>query len=146
MPPVSRLYLHTSPLYLVYISRTSRRDLALQACLTEHAKHLYLPYTSPISQACLTEHAAHREVYTLVGRAHSIAFWDVDPNMATLEHWRAYYPQELFPAEKAWLPAVLEPVRQTYMMLPQPLQLFLPEEALPDDATCFILNTYLLYT
>ena len=85
-------------------------------------------------QACLTDHSSHREVYRLVGRAHSIAFWDVDTKMATLEHWRAYYPQELFPAEKAWLPAVLEPVRQTYMMLPQPLQLFLPEEPLADDA------------
>ena len=45
-----------------------------------------------------------------MGRAHSISFWDVDPHMAVLEHWRAYYPQELFAAEKAWLPAVLEPV------------------------------------
>ena len=85
-------------------------------------------------QACLTEHSSHREVFRLVGRAHSIAQWDKDTKMALLEHWRAYYPQELFPSEKAWLPAVLEPVRQTYMMLPQPLQLFLPEEALPEDA------------
>jgi thiol-disulfide isomerase/thioredoxin len=85
-------------------------------------------------QACLTEQTSHREVYRLVGRAHAISQWDRDMKMAVLEHWRAYYPQELFPSEKAWLPAVLEPVRQTYMMQPQPLQLFLPEEPLPEDA------------
>ena len=69
-----------------------------------------------------------------MGRAHSIAFWDIDSKMAVLEHWRAYYPQELYASEKAWLPAVLEPVRQAYMMLPQPLQLFLPEQPLAEDA------------
>ena len=52
-------------------------------------------------QACLTDHAAHREVYTLVGRAHAIAYWDIDPSMAVLEHWRAYYPQELFEIGRA---------------------------------------------
>ena len=73
-----------SRLHLAYISPTSR---------------LHLPYISPASprdvamQACLTDHAAHREVYTLVGRAHAIAYWDIDPSMAVLEHWRAYYPQ-----------------------------------------------------
>ena len=40
----------------------------------------------------------------------------------------------MFPSEKAWLPTVLEPVRKAYMMQPQPLQLFLPEEPLPEDA------------
>ena len=85
-------------------------------------------------QACLTERSAHREVFKLVGRGHSIAMWDVDSKMALLELWRAYYPQELFASEKAWLPDVLEPVRQTYMMRPQPLQLFLPEDPLPEDA------------
>mgnify|MGYP007078071810 CR=1 FL=1 len=85
-------------------------------------------------QACLTDRSAHREVYRLVGRLHSIAYWDIDEKMPLLEMWRAYYPQELFPSEKSWLPAVLEPVRQTYMMLPQPLQLFLPDSPLPDDA------------
>ena len=85
-------------------------------------------------QAALTERSAHREVFKLVGRGHSIAMWDMDNKMALLELWRAYYPQELFASEKAWLPEVLEPVRQTYMMLPQPLQLFLPEEPLPEDA------------
>lgn len=85
-------------------------------------------------QSCLTDRTAHREVYRLVGRAHSIAFWDKDEKSPLLELWRAYYPQELFPSEKSWLPAVLEPIRKTYMMLPQPLQLFLPDEPLPSDA------------
>lgn len=54
-------------------------------------------------QACLTDRSAHREMYRLVGRAHSIAYWDVDTKMAPLEHWRMYYPQELHPSEKARL-------------------------------------------
>ena len=88
-------------------------------------------------QACHTARSAHREIFRLVGKGHTIAMWDADKKMALLELWRQYYPQELFASEKAWLPDVLEPVRQTYMVppaTPQPLQLFLPEEPLPEDA------------
>ena len=85
-------------------------------------------------QACLTDHSVHREVFKLVGRAHSIAYWDVEQKMPLLELWRAYFPAELFPSEKSWLPSVLEPVRLSYMMEPQPLQLFMPEAPLAEDA------------
>ena len=95
-------------------------------------------------QACMVEHSSHREVYKLVGRAHSVAYWDVDKKMAPLEFWRAYYPQELFPSEASWLPSVLEPVREAYLMLPEPLQLFLPEEPLPEDAQVAYLLAHLL--
>jgi hypothetical protein len=41
--------------------------------------------------------------------------------------FRQYYVDELYPSEKAWLPAILEPVRLRYMNGPQPppLQIFL---------------------
>ena len=35
---------------------------------------------------------------------------------------------------RVWLPAVLEPVKAAYLTFPTPLQIFLPEEPLPDDA------------
>jgi len=62
-------------------------------------------------QACLTESSAHRDVYQLVGRAHSISHWSADKKMAPLHFWRAYYPQELFPSEKAWLPSGMQSSR-----------------------------------
>ena len=86
-------------------------------------------------QACLTQRSSLRSVYKLVGRAHEIAFWQADDKLPVLDHFRQYYPEELFPSEKVWLPAVLEPVRQQYMIFPRPLELYLPEEPLPADAT-----------
>ena len=86
-------------------------------------------------QACQTERTSKRTIYQLVGRAHAIAWWEPDARLPPLDHHRAYYPEELFPSEKAWLPAVFEPVRQAYMVFPQPLEIFLPEEPLPADAT-----------
>ena len=85
-------------------------------------------------QACLTQKSALRSVYMLVGRAHTIEHWKADSRQPLLETYRQYYPEELFPSEKAWLPAVFEPVRQTYMIFPQPLEILMPEEPLPDDA------------
>lgn len=68
--------------------------------------------------------------------AHSIAFWSSDDKLPLQHEHRQYYPEELFPSEKIWLPAVLEPVRQAYLVLPPPpLELYLPEEPLPEDAT-----------
>ena len=115
-------------------------------------------------QACLTEQSAYRTCYRLVGRSHDIAYWSSrDPKLPPLDSYRAYYPEELFPSEKArpppaparphpplpapprfrpftplpsqvWLPSVLEPVRRTYMMLPRPLELYMQEDPLPAEA------------
>ena len=46
----------------------------------------------------------------------------------------ADYPEELFPSEKIWLPSVLEPVKKTYLTFPKPLELFLQEDPIPEDA------------
>jgi hypothetical protein len=92
-------------------------------------------------QACLTAKSSLRSVYMLVGRGHTISYWNADAKLPVLETFRQYYPEELFPSEKAWLPSVFEPVRQTYMIFPQPLQIFLPEEPLPEDATvCYLVG------
>ena len=55
-------------------------------------------------------------------------------HLPQLDHFRAYYPEELYPSEKVWLPSVFEPVKAAYLTFPQPLQIFLPEEPLPEDA------------
>ena len=63
-------------------------------------------------QACLMEQTSNRSCYRLVGRSHDIAFWPVkDTKLPQLEHFRPYYPEELYPSEKIWLPSVFEPVR-----------------------------------
>ena len=86
-------------------------------------------------QACLTEQTAARTCFRIVGRCHDIEFWpSKDDRLPQLDHFRAYYPEELYPHEKAWLPAVLEPVKAAYLTFPEPLQIFLPEDPLPDDA------------
>ena len=86
-------------------------------------------------QACLTEQSALRSCYRIVGRLHDIEYWGgKDENLPQLDHFRAYYPEELYPSEKVWLPSVLEPVKQAYLTFPTPLQIFLPEEPLPEDA------------
>ena len=86
-------------------------------------------------QACLTEQSVSRACYRLVGRAHDIAHWpNKDPKLPLLDLTRAYYPEELYPSEKIWLPSVFEPVRWTYLLFPKPLEVFLQEEALPEDA------------
>ena len=51
-------------------------------------------------QACLTQRSSLRSVYRLVGRAHEIAFWQADTKLPLLDHFRQYYPEELFPTEK----------------------------------------------
>ena len=86
-------------------------------------------------QACLTQRSSLRAVYMLVGRNHTLAHWSPDTKLPLMGAFREYYPDELFPSEKAWLPAVIEPVRLAYLTFPSPLQLFLPEEPLPADAT-----------
>ena len=85
-------------------------------------------------QACLTERTASRSCYRVVGRCHDIEHWSKDERLPQLDHFRAYYPEELYPSEKVWLPSVLEPVKAAYLTFPQPLQIFLPEEPLPEDA------------
>jgi hypothetical protein len=86
-------------------------------------------------QACLTEQSTWRSCYRLVGRSHDIEHWpNKDPKLPLLDHHRAYYPDELFPSEKIWLPSVFEPVRRTYLLFPRPLEVYLPEEPLAEDA------------
>ena len=59
-------------------------------------------------QACLTEQTASRSCYRVVGRNHDIEFWGPrDDGLPLLDHHRPYYPDELYPSEKCWLPAVL---------------------------------------
>ena len=86
-------------------------------------------------QACIVAKSQLRVVYRLVGRSHDVHYWSGgDAKLPPLEHQRPYFPDELFPSEKAWLPSVLEPVRRAYLLFPQPLELYLPEAPLPDDA------------
>ena len=80
-------------------------------------------------QACLTEQSVCRTCYRLVGRAHDITHWpSKDSKLPLLDATRAYYPGELHPSEKIWLPSVFEPVRRTYLLFPKPLEIFLQEE------------------
>ena len=86
-------------------------------------------------QACLTEQSTLRSCFRLVGRAHDIEHWpNKDPKLPQLDHYRAYYPEELYPSEKIWLPSVFEPIRRAYLLFPKPLEILMPEEPLPDDA------------
>ena len=89
-------------------------------------------------QACLTQRSSLRHVYRIVGRSHTIARWTPESKLPVQDFFREYYPDELFPSEKAWLPDIFEPVRLKYMNGPQPppLQIFLPDQPLPQDATC----------
>ena len=87
-------------------------------------------------QACILEKSLHRTCYRLVGRSHDLEWWpSPDKGLPPLELFRPYYPEELFPSEKAWIPSIFEPVRRTYLTFPQPLELFMHEDPLPDDAT-----------
>ena len=86
-------------------------------------------------QACLTELTAARVCYRVVGRCHDIEYWpNADDKLPQLDHFRAYYPEELYPSEKVWLPAVLENIKRAYLTFPKPLEIYLPEEPLPEDA------------
>ena len=86
-------------------------------------------------QACLTEQSSSRTSYRLVGRSHDIEHWpSKEPKLPLLDHHRPYYPEELFPSEKVWLPSVLEPVRRAYLLFPRPLEILMPEAPLPADA------------
>ena len=86
-------------------------------------------------QACLTEQTAARACYRVVGRCHDIEFWpNADDKLPQLDHFRAYYPEELYPSEKVWLPAVLENIKRAYLTFPKPLEIYLPEEPVPEDA------------
>jgi hypothetical protein len=88
-------------------------------------------------QACLTQKSSLRSVLRIVGRSHTIARWAPNGKQPVQDFFRQYYPNELFPSEKAWLPAIFEPVRLKYMNGPQPppLEIFLPDAPLPQDAT-----------
>jgi len=78
-------------------------------------------------QAVLMERSSLRSIYRLVGRSHTIARWLPCNKLPVQDLFRQYYVDELYPSEKAWLPAILEPVRLRYMNGPQPppLQIFL---------------------
>ena len=96
-------------------------------------------------QACLTEQSTWRSCYRLVGRSHDIEHWpNKDPKLPLLDHHRAYYPDELYPSEKIWLPSVFEPVRRTYLLFPRPLEVYLPEEPLAEDAQVSALDVPLI--
>ena len=85
-------------------------------------------------QASALSHALARRVFRLVGRGHDVAVWTADARPVPTDCARAYFPGELYAEEQAWLPDVLEPVRDAYLTSPQPLELFLPDEPLPADA------------
>jgi thiol-disulfide isomerase/thioredoxin len=85
-------------------------------------------------QACVVEETTKRKCYRLVGRSHDIQSWVEDSRLPPLDHFREYYPNELFPQEKSWIPSIFGPVQEAYLMFPRPLEVFLPEDALPHDA------------
>jgi hypothetical protein len=86
-------------------------------------------------QACLTDKTADRSCYRIVGRCHDVEYWHLsDSKMPQLDHFRPYYPQELDPSEKVWLPGVLENVKKAYFEYPKPLEILLPEAPLAEDA------------
>ena len=67
-------------------------------------------------QACLTEQSTWRSCYRLVGRSHDIQSWVEDSRLPPLDHFREYYPNELFPQEKSWIPSIFGPVQEAYLM------------------------------
>ena len=85
-------------------------------------------------QACVVEETTKRKCYRLVGRSHDIQSWVEDTRLPPLDHFREYYPNELFPQEKSWIPGIFGPVQEAYLMFPMPLEVYLPEDALPHDA------------
>jgi thiol-disulfide isomerase/thioredoxin len=85
-------------------------------------------------QACLVEETTKRKCYRLVGRSHDIQSWVEDPRIPPQDHFREYYPNELFPQEKSWIPSVFGPMQEAYLMWPEPLEVYLHEDALPHDA------------
>jgi thiol-disulfide isomerase/thioredoxin len=85
-------------------------------------------------QACVVEETTKRKCYRLVGRSHDVQSWVEDTRLPPLDHFREYYPNELFPQEKGWIPSIFGPVQEAYLMFPQPLEVYLHEDALPHDA------------
>lgn len=73
-------------------------------------------------QACIVEETSKRKCYRLVGRSHDIASWVKDERLPPLDHFRQYYPNELFPQEKSWIPDIFGPIQNAYLMFPQPLE------------------------
>ena len=85
-------------------------------------------------QACVVEETTKLKVYRLVGRSHDIHAWAQDKRWPALDHWRQYYPSELFPSEKSWLPDIFGPVQTAYLEKPIPLEIWLPEDPIAHDA------------
>jgi len=92
-------------------------------------------------QAATVQMAVHREVYTLIGRDHELAYWKTpEERHANLpeSYGRPYDPEELMPSEQ-WIAGLFENVRLAYLIEPQPLPILLPQEPFPDDAEVVIL-------
>eukprot|EP01087_Luapelamoeba_hula_P004848 TRINITY_DN1482_c0_g1_i1.p1 TRINITY_DN1482_c0_g1~~TRINITY_DN1482_c0_g1_i1.p1 ORF type:complete len:4317 (-),score=602.49 TRINITY_DN1482_c0_g1_i1:51-13001(-) len=85
-------------------------------------------------QAATIETTEHRDSVRLIGREHDLHFWKTpDPRMDIQINDRDYVPGELEESEQ-WIIPIFEPVRMAYLMQPFPLQVCLPERALPADA------------
>jgi len=63
-------------------------------------------------QACVVEETTKRKCYRLVGRSHDIQSWVEDPRIPPQDHFREYYPNELFPRRRAGSRAYLVPCRK----------------------------------
>jgi hypothetical protein len=47
---------------------------------------------------------------------HSVVGGGLQTPSPPLDHFRQYYPNELFPQEKSWIPSIFGPVQEAYLM------------------------------
>jgi hypothetical protein len=96
-------------------------------------------------QVSCVERTSRRTKWRLVGSAHVLSHWSAKEGargdlaaLPPLQQFREYVVAELYPAEKAWLPQLLEPFKAGMpQAAQQSCEWYMPEEPLPEDAqTC----------
>ena len=87
-------------------------------------------------QAATIQIAEHRDWYRLVGHSADLFYWkSPEARLAPLPevYGRPYAPGELEEQEQ-WIAPLFEPVRLAYLVKPEPLPLYMPEEPYPGNA------------
>ena len=131
----------TVDVQLMRLSQNGSAPQALPSEVTSNADVNYVFGASTSIQACKREETSKMDAFQLVGWAHHIVWWAPTDALPPLDQFRAYYVSELFPSEASWLPDVFEPVRQAYLAFPSPLEIYLQDAPLADDAAmCYMVG------
>lgn len=86
-------------------------------------------------QGSIVESTVHRTWVNLIGRGHSIQYWQTPDERSCVQDFdRQYSAGELEGGTESWIVPIFEPVRMTYMTQPFVLEVCMPERPLPADA------------